>query len=395
MINSKKTSHKPSFQETFSIGFRPFFLCATLFSFFAILAWVAVFLFGFQLSAFAYYPMNIWHAHEMIFGYSMAVIAGFLLTAIKNWTKIQTINGTKLMFLVGIWILARIIPFITDNGWIISLIDVLFLPSLAFFVALPLLQANNKRNYFMVLLILVFALLNSLIHLDLLGLLLGITHTVLQISLYSIIALVIIMAGRVFPMFSQNGVNNRYIVQKHAMIEKLAVPSFFIFAITVIISKNNYITLLVCMFTAIIHLTRLKGWYNQQIWQVPLVWVLHVGYFFIIIGFILTALSAFMPYYNFIALHAFSLGVLGIITIGMMARVSIGHTGRNLKFPPNSVKYSFILLVLATIIRLLTPIISPTFYQWSIIISGLLWALAFLLFVYSYTKILITPRFDA
>ena len=137
----------------FSLGFRPFFLVASLFSVIAMFAWVMVYLLPFQLKAFDYYPNSIWHAHEMVFGYGMAVIAGFLLTAIKNWTGIQTVNGIKLATLVFVWIMGRIAPFVVGNSWLLAFLDSLFLPLLAIFIAIPLIQVGNKRNYFVIVLV--------------------------------------------------------------------------------------------------------------------------------------------------------------------------------------------------------------------------------------------------
>ena len=378
----------------FSLAFRPFFLAASIFALIAMLAWVAVFLFSVKLSAFAYYPMIIWHAHEMIFGYSMAVIAGFLLTAIKNWTGVQTVNGTKLLVLVGIWILGRIIPFITDIAWLIAAAEMLFLPTLAYFIAVPLIQVGNKRNYFMIGLIIVFGLLNMLIHLELLKILSNVSNYAIQTGLYLIIALIIVMAGRVFPMFSQNGVETRYQVKKYIWVEKLVMPSYFLFMISVIFIESAEVVLISAVIAVIIHGIRLKGWYNQQIWHVPLVWVLHLGYLFLIIGFIMSAINAYNPSFYFLAMHAFSVGVISTITVGMMARVSIGHTGRNLRFPPKTVKYIFSLSLLAAVVRSFVPIFLSNYYEWTVVISGAILALAFLLFVISYTSLLIKPRVD-
>jgi uncharacterized protein involved in response to NO len=378
----------------FTLGFRPFFLGTTIFSMLALLAWVSVYLFNFQLSAFSYYPATIWHAHEMIFGYSMAVIAGFVLTAVKNWTGIQTAKGYILVALFGLWIMGRIVPFVFDSGWVIAIVDVLFLPVLAIFIALPLLKVGNKRNYFVVVLIMIFSLLNMAVHLELLGLYTGIMSLVLKFSLYLILALVIIMAGRVLPMFSQNGVEKRYVVSSYPLVEKLALPSYALFMLVMVFIDNSYAILLSSIFVASIHTLRFKGWYNPQILRVPLVWVLHLSYLFLILGFVMSAFSAFYPSLYFLALHAFSLGVIGTVTIGMMCRVSIGHTGGNLKKPPKTVKYIFILMALATLTRVLMPIIIPSVYLETIIVSGLLWSLAYLLFVFSYMKILISPRAD-
>lgn len=378
----------------FSLGFRPFFLVASIFALLAMVAWVCVFLFSVQLSAFGYYPMTIWHAHEMIFGYSMAVVAGFLLTAIKNWTGVQTVNGTKLLVLVSLWIMGRIVPFVTDMGWIIALADLMFLPALAYFIALPLIQVGNKRNYFMIGLITIFGILNMLVHAELLGIITYVSNYALKTSLYLIIALIIVMAGRVFPMFSQNGVPVKYQVQRYPLIEKLLMPSYFLFMLSVVFVKVPLIVLITSLLVAVVHSIRLKGWYNQQIWQVPLVWVLHVGYMFLIVGFVMSAVSAYKPSLYFLAMHAFSVGVLGIITVGMMARVSLGHTGRDLRFPPKTVKFIFIFMALAAIVRVIVPILLPDYYQWTIIISGLFCSLAFLLFVISYTGFFIKPRAD-
>ncbi|MBL4773317.1 MAG: NnrS family protein [Alcanivoracaceae bacterium] len=384
----------------FSVGFRPFFLATSVFAILAMTAWVAVFLFSMQLSAFKYYPMMIWHAHEMVFAYSMAVVAGFLLTAIKNWTGIQTVNGTKLMFLVGIWIIGRITPFVIDTPWIIALLDIAFLPLLAYFIAIPLIKAGNKRNYFMIVLILIFAILNILVHLELLGLknigvLNNFANHAIKTAFYLLIALIIIMAGRVFPMFSQNGVANKYQAQKHPLIEKLIMPSYLLFMLSIIYIRIPLLIFLSSIFAAIIHAVRLRGWYNKQIWQVPLVWALHVGYLFLIIGFIMSAVSAYDASFYFIALHAFSVGTLSMITLAMMARVGLGHTGRNIGFPPKLISKAFLFMLSATIIRTIVPIFVHGIYQWTIIISGILWIVAFLLYVISYAKFLTLVRADA
>ncbi|VAW41970.1 NnrS protein involved in response to NO, partial [hydrothermal vent metagenome] len=378
----------------FSLGFRPFFLGATIFAFLVMSTWVLVYLFSSQNSIFSYYSATIWHAHEMVFAYSMAVIAGFLLTAIKNWTGVQTVNGSMLMLLVGIWVIGRIAPFVVNIPWLIALLDILFLPVLAAFIAIPLVQVGNKRNYFMIVFVLIIGMLNMLVHLDLLGVINNVANYAINTAFYLIIALIIVMAGRVFPMFSQNGVASRYQVQRYSLIEKLVIPSYLIFMLCLIYIRIPVVVALASLFAAVVHGIRLRGWYNPQIWQVPLVWVLHVGYLFLIIGFLLSAISSYIPSLYFIALHAFSIGTLGVITLGMMARVSIGHTGRNLKFPPKVVKLIFLLMIAATIVRVIIPLFDIGIYQWTIIVSGLLWSLAFILFVWSYTKILVSPRVD-
>ena len=378
----------------FSIGFRPFFLLATLLSAILLGLWVFFYAIHVPLRSFDYYSSITWHAHEMIFGYGMAVVAGFLLTAIRNWTRIPTVSGTGLMLLVVAWILGRIAPFVLNQDWLIAVFDMLFLPLLAVFVAIPLVKAGNKRNYFMVGMIVVMSVLNLLVHLDKLGFVQNTATIAYKTAFYIIIALIIVMAGRVFPMFSQNGVPVRYQVVKYPLVEKLAVPSYFAFMISLLFIGSTLLTALTAIIAVVIHSIRLKGWYNKQIWQVPLVWVLHMGYLFLIVGLVMTAISQYVPALYFLALHAFSIGTLGIVTMGMMARVSIGHTGRDLRFPPRLIKPAFILLVLATLVRVFVPLIVPSAYQTTIIVSGSLWVVAFALFVLSYAKILLSPRAD-
>ncbi len=376
----------------FSLGFRPFFLIATIFSCLLILAWVAVYWMGIQWPAFSYYPMVIWHAHEMVFGYAMAVVAGFLLTAISNWTGLQTINGWRLMVLVGVWLLGRVAPFSITNPITIAFIDMLFLPLLALAIAVPLVKSGNKRNYFMIGMVMLLAVLNLLVHLQLLEIINNTAVLAYKTAFFIIIALIIVMAGRVFPMFSQNGVAQRYQVKKYQLIEKLAIPSYFAFMLAFLYTQLNWLILVLALFAAVVHSVRLFGWYNRQIWQVPLVWVLHVGYGFLIVGLVLCGISVYQPAWYFMALHALSIGTLGIVTIGMMSRVSVGHTGRDLRHPPRLIKCMFLLMVAAVFVRSLLPLFIGGIYQTSILVSGLLWALAFFLFVVSYVSILLKPR---
>ncbi len=378
----------------FSLGFRPFFLIATVFSSLLILAWVAVYWMGVQWPAFNYYPMVIWHAHEMVFGYAMAVVAGFLLTAIRNWTGVATIDGVKLMLLVTVWILGRIAPFIFQSPALIAICDLLFLPLLAVAIAIPLIKAGNKRNYFMIGMVVLLAVLNLLVHLQLLGALNNTAVLAYKTAFFIIIALIIVMAGRVFPMFSQNGVAQRYQVKKYQRIEQLAMPSYFAFVLAFLYTQLNWLIVTLALFAAVVHAVRLFAWYNRQIWQVPLVWVLHIGYGFLVVGLLLCGISVYQPAWYFMALHSLSIGTLGIITIGMMSRVSVGHTGRDLRHPPRLVQPIFLLLVAAVMVRSLLPLFIDGIYQTCIIVSGLLWALAFLLFVISYALILIKPRAD-
>ena len=232
----------------FSVGFRPFFLVASFFSMLLMMAWIGFYYFSINLPALNYYPPSIWHAHEMIFGYSIAIIAGFLLTAIANWTGIKTVNGNKLALIVFIWTLGRLAPFVSIlPNYIIAAIDLSFLPLLIFYVAQPLIKSANKRNYFIIGLLAIFLFLNSIIHLQILGYLKINPSQVLLVAIYLIISLITVMAGRVFPMFSQNGVDNRYQVRKFNIIEEFAVPSILLFILVELLTDNPWLTFIICL----------------------------------------------------------------------------------------------------------------------------------------------------
>lgn len=377
----------------FDLGFRPFFLAASIFSVLLVAIWSSLYFFPKPVIAFNYYPSQIWHAHEMIFGYSIAIIAGFLLTAIANWTGQRTVNGLQLAVIVMVWALARILPLIAGvPGWLIAAIDVLFLPALMFYVAKPLLVTANRRNYFIIAMLGFFAVLNILLHLHLLGVIQINMSQLLQLALYMIITLITVMAGRVFPMFSQNGVKVKYQAKKFPLIEQVAIPSVILFMVVNVIFLQPLVLLISGLLVALIHLIRLIGWYNQQIWRVPLVWVLHVGYLFLVVGFVMSALTGYYPVLKYLAMHTFTIGTIGLLTLGMIARVSLGHTGRNINKPPKTVTFAFMCLILSAIVRIVSPMVFPEIYAQSIALSGILWVIAFILFLSSYTKYLLSPR---
>ena len=202
------------------------------------------------------------------------------------------------------------------------------------------------------------------------------------------------MAGRVFPMFSQNGVDNRYQVRKFNIIEEFAVPSILLFILVELLTDNPWLTFIICLTAFFIHIIRLAGWYNHQIWLKPLVWVLHVGYIFIAIGMLLSAFKGFYPQLKQLSIHAFTIGVIGTLTIGMIARVSLGHTGRNLHRPPKSLKLAFFAICVSAIVRIFMPLLLPFYYQMSIVISAVLWIFAFTIFFVQFFNYLATPRTD-
>ncbi|MCX7545052.1 NnrS family protein [Marinicella gelatinilytica] len=380
----------------FALGFRSLFLLAGLGGFALILAWLLYQHHGVMFAGLSYYTPNLWHAHEMVFGYTMAVIGGFLLTAIVNWTRRPTSTPLTLALLSFIWIMGRLVAFIPSiPGWLVAFVDSLYLIMLAVMIAIPLIQAGNKRNYFMIGLVSLFAIINITVHGAILSGEYGWARSLTNFVFYWVLLLIVVMAGRVFPMFSQNGVPERYVAKRYANIELMIPPMMIAWILT--LSLAPQMTWLWGGFTLInmvLHGIRLYGWYNHQIWLKPLVWVLHIGYLMLIIGFGLMFAMIFKPGFYYLALHVLTIGCLGIITVGMMTRVSYGHSGRNLHNPPKLLGPIFGLLVLSVIVRSILPLLGVLSHFNGMLISGGLWVLAFLLFVIRYIPVWFKPRED-
>ncbi len=376
----------------FALGFRAFFALAGLFALILIALWSS--LFDGSIKIDNYYPMTYWHAHEMLLGYSVAVIAGFLLTAVKNWTGIQTIQGAKLAGLCILWIYGRVVPFYSEllPDLVIALIDFSFLPVLAYFITKPVLQTGNLKNLFFVALLLLMVLGNALIHAEILGIKENSAWGGLNLVIAIIIMLILIIAGRVFPFFTEKGLKG-VIAIRNPFFDVLAiVTSGLVFTLLIFEIDGWFLTL--CAILAVVtNIVRVSGWYIQKIWYVPLLWVLYLGYAWIILGFVLVALSSISLIPSTLAVHAFTVGGIGGLTIGMMARVSLGHTGRVLK-ASNTIAFAFVLLNFAAFFRVILPAILPSWYNSFLLISIYCWLAAFAFFVVVYIPILSSARVD-
>ena len=391
-----RTDLPRSYYGLFALGFRSLFLMAGLGGFGLMFAWLLFQHHAVIFTGLRYYTPNLWHAHEMVFGYTMAVIGGFLLTAIGNWTRRPTSTPVTLAVLTFIWLLGRVVAFIPDIPyWLIALVDVLYLLMLAVMIAIPLIQAGNKRNYFMIGLVSLFAVINVTVHYAILTGEYAWARALTNFVFYWVLLLIVIMAGRVFPMFSQNGVPERYVAKRYKSIELLIPPVMiaWIFALS-LLPEITWLWGSLTVMNILLHSVRLFGWYNRQIWLKPLVWVLHVGYGMLILGFVALLLTLFKPGFYYLALHILTIGCLGIITVGMMTRVSYGHSGRNLHQPSKVLTPVFMLLVLAVTIRSILPMLGLVSHFNGMLISGGLWALAFLLLTIRYLPVWFKPRID-
>ena len=376
----------------FALGFRTFFALAGLFALILIVLWNA--LFKGELDLDNYFPSTLWHGHEMLLGYAVAVIAGFLLTAVKNWTGRPTASGDQLAGLGLLWLYGRILPFYSGllPDALIALVDFSFLPVLAYQISKPILQAKLYKNLVFIGLLLLLTIGNGLVHSEVLGLQENSAWTGIQIVVATIISMILVIAGRVFPFFTERGLPGT-LALRNPLLDALAIASAILVFILQLFSVSGGMLALAAIFAAVTNIARISGWYVQRIWYVPLLWVLYIGYGWIILGFVLMAFSAYGLVLPSLAVHAFTIGGIGVLTLGMMARVSLGHTGRAMK-ASNAMAHTFILINLAALFRVLLPITLPNWYGVLVYGSTLSWLAAFSLFNFIYLPMLTSPRVD-
>lgn len=376
----------------FNLGFRAFFALAGFAALTLIVLWSAM-IEG-ELTHENYFSQNYWHAHEMLLGYSVAVIAGFLLTAVKNWTGKPTLTGDQLAGLCLLWLYGRIVPFYEGllPNELIALIDFAFLPVLAYQITKPILQVGQYRNLVFVALLLVLALGNGLVHAEILGFQENTAWLGIELVVATIIVMILVIAGRVFPFFTERGLPGTLTI-KNPLFDTLSIVSAVLVFALELADISGTILALAALFAVVANVARLLGWYVQKIWYVPLLWVLYVGYGWIILGFGLTVLSAYALIAPSLALHAFTIGGIGVLTLGMMARVSLGHTGRALRVS-NAMAIGFVFINIAALCRVLLPVVLPSWYNLLVYVSTFAWLAAFSLFVFVYSPILTSDRAD-
>lgn len=376
----------------FNLGFRPFFLLSGVFAVILMAVWVPAFTGGHAFGT--YYGQIGWHSHEMIFGYTGGVIAGFLLTAARNWTERPTATGASLAALVAVWFLGRILPFFSETipGWLISVVDLGFLPALTASIGLPLVRHGEKRNLLFLPLLLGLFAANLMVHLELLGFVPGIARHGIFLGLYLIILLIVIMGGRVIPFFTERALPG-LVIKRWPVIEWVAPLTVIAFMLVELLFPGSQLAGALAGLACVINGIRVVSWYSHRYWQVPLLWVLHLGYGWIVVGFLLKAVASFGMIAAQFTIHAFTVGGIGVLTVGMMARVSLGHTARPIKVGL-SMAVAFALLNLAAVLRGLLPSLVPLWFSQLILASGILWIAAFLVFVIVYAPILTGPRID-
>ena len=378
-------------------AFRPFFLFGTAFSMLAIPVWVAV-LSG-KLSFAPYGGALFWHAHEMLFGFVSAIVVGFLLTAVQNWTGLRATHGWPLVFLTGTWLGARATMAFPDTvpAWLPGTLDLAVLPMAALFLGRLVVKAGNFRNLMFVPILILLTGANLLTHLSV-----WLYQPELQQwgqngAIMLVTMMMVLISGRVFPMFTANGTGTPKVPHLVWLERTVLVLS----GILAILFVSNLATMfprpvlgVLFAIAALAHTYRALRWRPWVTIGAPLVWSLHLAYAFIPAGFALFALhfAGFEVPFS-AALHSLTAGAMATMILAMIARISLGHSGRPLVIHW-SMKWAFLSLSLAALSRVLIgiwPLANTIAAYWLI---GLLWALSFLLFLVNYSQVLTSPRAD-
>jgi uncharacterized protein involved in response to NO len=378
------------------LGFRPFFLSGAIFGVIAILLWVLMYRGAITISPLggAYW----WHIHEMIFGFGCAIVAGFLLTAIQTWTGVPGAKGRSLLFLFMLWLAGRVVllaPELTGNTFA-SIIDLSFIPAVAFVLAKPILAIKQYKNLFFVPLLALFTLANLQMHLA--------TYTTTFNIIYAGYAglmlmtfLMSVMTGRVTPMFTANGTKTTKI-PPIAWLEitsnvSLAVLMFSLL-LEPLIGFSPTIFGVLLIIAGCFQTLRWLRWRPWITFNVPLLWSMHASIKFISLGLILLGFAYLNPSIptNHIW-HLLTVGGMGGLILAMISRVSLGHTGRPL-VPPKAIIVAYVSISLAAIVRVFGPWLLPEKSFMFIDTSATLWMLAFIIYIVTYGPMLVSARKD-
>jgi uncharacterized protein involved in response to NO len=324
-------------------------------------------------------PGVYWHAHEMLFGFVMAAIAGFLLTAVPSWTGTAGFAGRPLYLTVGLWLAGRVAMAIPDvlPLWFAALAELALLPALLVLLAPPILRARNRNLPMLGVITLLWlidaAFMRAMITGDML-LAAGATRVAVDL----VLVLVVVIGGRIVPAFTGNA------------LRKLAKP----LTLNDLFFPDGVAAGVLAAIAAIAHTIRLSGWKSFRVSREPILWVLHAGYAWVPVGLALKA-AYLLGDFSWAAKwqHAITFGAFATMILAVMTRASLGHTGRPLVVT-RAISIAYAFLILGALLRVFGGAWTPHLYLWTLTGSGLAWVAAFAIFVWVYGPILMSPRVD-
>lgn len=412
-MQSIKLPSKPpsSPHPILNLSFRIFFSAAALFAVVTMLLWAFVFTGHTDIDAQILNPLY-WHGHEMVYGYALAVVAGFLLTAVKTWTGVMMPHGYKLLVIFVCWLLARLswLGFgmgivVAGNSslllYVAAVFDVVFVASMTYVICQAVWQVKQYKQMGIVAKLALLTFGKGLCYWGIINADMNIIKIGIYIGFYLIIGLVLTIGRRVVPFFIERGLNmgiekSEPIKLRNSKTQDIAsLVFFFAFFISDVFHPNKYFLTIIALGVAVINIVRLIGWYHHGIWQKTLLWSLYIAFLGICLSFLLYALQPWLSYPHSIAMHGLAIAGVGMMTLAMMTRVSLGHTGRSIHQPPKTVSVMYGLMVLVFISRVLLPLVDMSHYLMWIMMAQSAWIACFVLFCISYLPMLARPRPDS
>jgi len=372
----------------FALGFRPFYLLASVFAALSIPLWALQFS---GLLGHPYLAGPLWHAHEMLFGFTLAVIVGFLFTAGRNWTNLPTPTGGRLAALAALWLAARVLV-LTPWAMAAAAANVAFPLAAAGCLAVPFIKARNRRNYFFIGLLVLLAVAAGFIHLAQLGFIETSPLPGIRVALDVVLFIVAVMAGRVIPMFTNNGVPGCAAARRPG-VEKAALGLTLALGAADLAGLAGWPVAAVAAAACVAHAWRWLLWQPWKTLRVPLVWVLHLAYAWIPLHLLLRVLGELGVVAPSLATHALTAGAVGGLVIGMMTRTARGHTGRPLKADGFETA-CYAAVALAAAVRVGVPLVLPAWTVHAVLASAALWSTGFGLYAVRYWPVLSKPRVD-
>ncbi|NMM19691.1 MAG: NnrS family protein [Rhodoferax sp.] len=371
------------------LGFRPFYVGGALLAALIVPLWVAMFL-G-QLPLTPAVPPLLWHAHEMLFGFAVAIIVGFLLTAGKAWTGLATPRGAWLGGLAVLWLAARVASLLGPYA-LYAVLDMALLPLVAAILLTLLLRARNYRNLPLALILALLASANLFFHLAAMGALNLPAITPLYAGLALIVMIECVMAGRVIPAFTMAVTPGLKLIAT-VWVERVTLGATGLGLALWVFAPNGVVSLLVLALASVLHLKRLASWRPALTVKRPILWILHAAYAWIPVGLGLLALAqiGLVPVSS--GVHALAVGATGGLIIGMITRTARGHTGRPLK-ASNPEVLAYALVMTAAVLRVLLPLLAPGLLGVSLIAAAVVWSAAFLIYLWQFTPWLMSTRLD-
>jgi uncharacterized protein involved in response to NO len=374
------------------LGFRPFFLGGAIWAALAMLVWLLV-LTGLLPLPIAMGPVD-WHVHELLYGYLPAIVAGFLLTAVPNWTGRLPVTGGPLLALVAVWLVGRlaIAASLWLGPWLAALLDLAFLATLILVIARELVAGANKRNFPVLLLVSLLLLGNAAFHYEVA--VQGGAFYGTRIGIAAIILLIMLIGGRIVPSFTRNWLAKRDAGRLPASLglyDGFAIVFAGLALLSWSLGPDTLITAVACGIAGVLHLGRLARWAGDRTLAEPLVTILHVGYAFVPLGFLLVAASHAWPHVvSWVApIHAWTAGGIGTMTLAVMTRASLGHSGRALT-ADRWTSLIYLLVITAAVARILAGTsLGSTGLQH---LAAAAWVLAFAGFSIHYWPVLTKPR---